>query len=79
MESRSKTRYEMCKKSIKTYMKKNPEALKNTQKKYLENNKEDIKEYQKIYHRDYYHWKIYLDNTSYKYERTLYLQILLYI
>jgi hypothetical protein len=58
-------------------MKKNPEAVKVTKKKYLENNKEDIKEYQKLYHRDYYHWKIYLDNTTYKYERTIFLQILL--
>jgi len=74
-----KSRYEVCKKSIKTYMKKNPEALKNTKKKYAENNKENIKEYQKLYQRDYYQWKIYLDNTCYKYERTLYLQILLYI
>jgi len=72
-----KSRYETCKKSIKTYMSKNPEAVKITKKKYAENNKEEIKEYQKLYQRDYYHWKIYLDNTTYKYERTIFLKILL--
>lgn len=72
-----KSHYEMCKKSIKTYMQKNPEAVKVAKKKYFANNKEDIKEYQKLYHRDYYHWKMYLDNSSYKYERTVFLKILL--
>lgn len=70
----SKTRYDLCKKSIKTYMDKKPQALKTAQKKYAKKNKEDIKEYQQDYHQDY-KWNRFLYNTSYNYEIKLFMKI----
>jgi hypothetical protein len=66
-------RYEVCKKSIQRYIDKNPEALKIAKKKYVENNKERLREYKQEYDK----WKQYINNTSWKYEKQLYLQILI--
>lgn len=71
-----KNRYSVCKKYIKKYIETNPEALKIAKKKYVEKHKSTIKEYQRDYHQDYYKWKQFLTNTSYKYEKQLFLQIL---
>jgi len=71
------SRYAVCKKYIKKYSETNPEALKIAKKKYVEKHKSTIKEYQKDYHTDYYKWRQFLYNTSYKYEKQLFLQILI--
>jgi hypothetical protein len=59
------------------YSRTHPEKVKEYHAKYIENNKESFNEYHRLYEHAKYEWNTYLYNSKYRYERKLFLNILL--
>ena len=59
------------------YNKSHPEKMKEIHARYLEKHRDDYNAYHRLYERDRYEWSHYIHNTKYKYEKKLFLNILL--
>ena len=59
------------------YNKAHPEKMKEIHARYLEKHRDDYNAYHRLYERDRYEWSHYIHNTKYKYEKKLFLNILL--
>lgn len=61
----------------KRYYEANKKKYREAQVRYIETVRPDYEAYHREYEKQKYHWKRYLDNSSYKHERLLYLNILI--
>jgi hypothetical protein len=59
------------------YLKAHPEKAKEIHARYLEKHRDDYNNYHKLYERAKYEWNTYVHNNKYKYEKKLFLKILL--
>lgn len=59
------------------YLKAHPEKAKEIHARYLERHRDDYNNYHKLYERAKYEWNTYVHNNKYKYEKKLFLKILL--
>lgn len=64
-------------KAQRKYMEAHPEIVEKARIQYLERNRENYNEYHKLYQRSKMEWIRYVYNTKYKYEKQLFLNILM--